>query len=295
VRSGRLISLLLVVATAAATSAASPDAGAPKPPPPESPERPDRPERDFQRMPGPPKEEGPIRRDERAEQVLQAAIKAQGGADSISGRQTIYVRSRIKNYDYPEPEMGTITVWFKRPFKIRQEVTYPHKKEIRAFDGERAWVDAGKGAMLLGPLMARMMERGIRELDSPLLYAEGNLTYLSVAKDPKGRMTQKLSWRYQGYARDIMVDIATNRVLVIGEFDTPAGAISRMKVFDDYRSVQGMMLPFHQETFRNDQRYSEADVIEAKFNSPIDDALFSFPGPDSSPESEKPATSPSPR
>ena len=234
--------------------------------------------RGAERMPVPPPEPGPIRRDERAEQVLAAAIKAQGGTESISGRQTIYIKYSIKNFEAPEIETGTITVWFKRPLKIRQEVVYPHKKEIRVFDGERAWFDLGKGAVLMGPLMARMMERGVRELDSPLLYTEGNLTYLSVAKDPKGRMTQKLSWRYQGYARDIMVDMATNRVLVIGEFDTPAGAISRMKIFDDYRPVQGMLLPFHQETFRNDQRYSETDVIEAKFNDAVEDSLFAFPG-----------------
>jgi hypothetical protein len=231
-------------------------------------------------MPPPPPEQGPIHRDERAEQVLAAAIKAQGGSEMITGRQTIYIRYSIRNYESPEVENGTITVWFKRPLKIRQEVTYPHRKEIRVFDGERAWWDLGKGPEIMSPLMARMMERGIRELDSPLLYTEGNLSYLSVARDPKGRMTQKLSWRYQGYARDIMVDMATNRVLVIGEFDTPAGAISRMKVFDDYRPVQGMMLPFHQETFRNDQRYSETEVLEARFNEAVEDSLFAFPGPE---------------
>jgi len=245
-------------------------------------EKPPEPPKATPRMPSAPPNEGPIRRDERAEQVLKAAIDAQGGRDSISGRQTIYIKTSIKNYDYPEPVSGTITTWFKRPLKIRQEITYPHKKEIRAFDGERAWIDSGKGASLLGPLAARMMERGIRELDSPLLYGEGNLSYLSVAKDPQGRMTQKLSWHHEGYARDIMIDMATNRVLVIGEFDTPAGAISRMRVYDDYRPVQGMWLPFHQETFRNDQRYSVTDVLEAKFNGPVDDALFAFPGSDGS-------------
>jgi hypothetical protein len=271
VKPGRLISLLLALASAAPLVAETASSGA---------ARAVKPGGTLKDGPQPPPEKGPIRRDERAEQVLQAAIKAQGGLESITGRQTIYIRSTIKNYDYPDPETGTITVWFKRPLKLRQEITYPHKKEIRAFDGERAWMDAGEGAVLLGPLMARMMERGIRELDSPLMYSEGNLTYLSVAKDPRGRMTQKLSWRYQGYARDIMVDIATNRVLVIGEFDTPAGAISRMKVFDDFRPVQGMFLPFHQETFRNDQRYSDTDIVEARFNGPIEDSLFAFPGPE---------------
>lgn len=222
--------------------------------------------------------------------------------DAIAGRQTVYMKSHIKNFEFPDTELGTITIWFKRPSKIRQEVAYPQMKEIRVFDGERAWLDDGTGPRLLGPLMALMMQRGILEIDSPLLYLQGSLRYLSVAKDPKGRVTQKLSWRHQGYARDLMIDTSTNRVLTIGEFDTPAGAISRMKIFDDFRPVQGMVLPFHQETFRNDQKYSEVDLIEAKFNIPVDDSLFEYPGPEPAEEdaappasrSKAPAPSPAP-
>lgn len=232
-----------------------------------------------QALPTPPYE-GPDVRDERAEQVLEAAIKAHGGAEVLTGRQTVYMKSRITNLDFPEPTSGTITVWFKRPSKIRQEVAYPHKKEIRVFDGERAWIDAGKGAMLLSPLHAAMMQRGVREIDFPLQYTKGDLRYLNTAKDPMGRLAQKLSWRHEGYARDLMIDMTTNRVLVVGEFDTPAGAISRMKVFDDYRPVDGVMLPFHQETYRNDQKYTEVDLIEAKFNIAMDDSLFEYTGPD---------------
>src|SRR5437867_3974554 len=51
-----------------------------------------------EKMPGPPPEQGPIQRDERAERVLAAAIKAQGGTESIAGRQTIYLKYAIKNY-----------------------------------------------------------------------------------------------------------------------------------------------------------------------------------------------------
>ncbi len=224
--------------------------------------------------------EGPVQRDERAEQVLREAIRAHGGEQAIAGRQTIYLKYKIINYDHPEPEEGTITIWFKRPAKIRQEVAYTARKETVAFDGERAWRDDGTGPTLMGPLYARMMERGIHELDLPLLFMEGSLKYLSIAKDPQGRLTQKLSWRHQGYARDIMVDAATSLVLVIGEFATPAGAISRMRLLDDYRPVQGMMLAHHLETYRNDQKYSERDVLEVKFNVPIEDSAFQFVGPD---------------
>jgi outer membrane lipoprotein-sorting protein len=222
-------------------------------------------------------------RDERAQQVLMDAIEAMGGVETIGGRETIYIKRRITNYDYPEPAEGTITVWFKRPDKIRQEVAYEHRKVIRAFDGERAWLDDGNGPELLSPHMALMIKRGIRELDSPLLYLEGNLRYLSVAKDPRGRLTQKVSWRHEGYARDLMVDVATSHILVIGAFDTPVGAISRLKILDDYRPVQGLMIPHREEVYRNDRKYSETEILEAKFDLSVEDALFVFPGSEEAP------------
>ena len=51
-----------------------------------------------------------------------------------------------------------------------------------------------------------------------------------------------------------------------------------MKVFDDYRSIQGLFIPFKQVVFRNDQKYTETEVLEAKFDDPMDDSLFEFPG-----------------
>jgi len=217
-------------------------------------------------------------RDERAEKVLRAAIDSQGGEAAIRGRKTIFYKRKITKYDTPEPVSGTLTVWFKRPLKLRQEVAYAHQKQIRVFDGERAWLDEGDGPKLLGPLVGRMMERGIREIDAPLLYLEGSLRYLNVSKDMKGRLTQRLSWRNEGYARDLMIDVATNHLNMVGEYDTPVGAISRVKVFDDFRPVGKLVLPFRQVVLRNDQKYSETETLEIKFDEPIDDSLFEFPG-----------------
>lgn len=219
-------------------------------------------------------------RDERAEKVLRTAIDAQGGEDAIRGRKTIYYKRKITKYDTPDPVVGTLTVWFKRPLKLRQEVAYAQQKQVRVFDGERAWVDEGDGPKLLGPLVGRMMERGIREIDAPLLYLEGSLRYQNISKDLQGRLAQRLSWRNEGYARDLMIDVATGHLIVVGEYDTPVGAISRMKVFDDFRPVGKLILPFRQVVLRNDQKYSETETIEIRFDNPIDDSLFEFPGSD---------------
>jgi len=218
-------------------------------------------------------------RDERAEKILRAAIDAQGGEAALLARKTVYFKRRITRFDAPEPLQGTITVWFKRPLKLRQEVAYAHGRQIRVFDGEKAWVDEGEGPKLLGPMMGRMMERGVMEIDSPLIYLEGSLRYLNVAKDLNGNLTQKLSWRSEGYARDLMVDVATSHLSVVGEFDTPAGASSLIKHFEDFRPVERVVLPFKQSSLRNEQKYSETEMIEVRFNEPIDDSLFEFPGP----------------
>ncbi|HXI03146.1 MAG TPA: hypothetical protein VNI57_08205 [Candidatus Saccharimonadales bacterium] len=219
-------------------------------------------------------DDGPEVRDPRAEQILDQMIQAHGGEKAITARQTIFIKYRITNFSYPEPLVGTLTVWFKRPDFFRRETAYPDKKQVVIFDGEHAWVDDGKGPEELGPVSSSIVKRGIDELDSPLLYKQGSLKYLSVAKDPLGRLTEKLSWRHEGYARDLMVQTDTNRLLVVGSFDTPAGAISRMQVFDDYKSVDGVLVPYKKQVFINNQRYSVTEVVDVKFNEEIDSALF---------------------
>ncbi len=213
-------------------------------------------------------------RDPRAEQILDEMIRAHGGAEAIRGRSTIFIKYQISNFSSPDPVVGTLTLWFKRPNLMRREVAYPQKKQIVIFDGEQAWVDDGGGAEQQGPVASSIVRRGLEELDGPLQYRRGSLKYLNVARDPMGRMTQKLSWRHEGYARDLMVDVTSSQLLVIGSFETPAGPISRMQVFDDYRSVDGILVPWRKEVILNNQRYSETVVLEVRFNEDLDDALF---------------------
>lgn len=218
--------------------------------------------------------EAPAVRDPRAEKILDDMIRAHGGSEAIRGRETIFIKYQITNFSSPEPLVGTLTLWFKRPLLMRREVTYPQKKQVVIYDGERAWVDDGGGPEQLAPVASSIVKRGIEELDGPLQYKQGSLKYLNVARDPMGRMTQKLSWRHEGYARDLMVDATNYHLLVIGSFETPAGAISRMQVFDDYRPVDGILIPWHKEVILNNQRYSETVVLEVRFNESLDEALF---------------------
>lgn len=213
-------------------------------------------------------------RDPRAEQILDDMIRAHGGTEAIRGRETIFIKYEITNYTSPEPLVGTLTLWFKRPGLMRREVSYPQKRQIVIYDGESAWVDDGGGPEKLAPIASNIVKRGLDELDGPLQYKRGSLRYLDVSRDPMGRMTQRLSWRDEGYARDLMVDISNFHLLVIGSFETPAGPISRMQVFDDYRPVDGILVPYHKEVILNDQRYSETKVLEVRFNAPIDASLF---------------------
>ena len=63
--------------------------------------------------------------DPKALDILKAGLKAMGGEEVILGRKTIYLKRKVTNYDYPEPREGTLTLWYKRPNKIRKEISYP--------------------------------------------------------------------------------------------------------------------------------------------------------------------------
>ncbi len=248
-----------------------------------------------QRPPAQGEAEAPPVRDARAEKILDDMIRAHGGSEAIRGRETIFIRYQITNFSSPEPLVGTLTLWFKRPHQMRREVTYPQKKQVVIYDGERAWVDDGGGPEQLAPVASSIVKRGIEELDGPLQYKQGSLKYLNVARDPMGRMTQKLSWRHEGYARDLMVDATKYHLLVIGSFETPAGAISRMQVFDDYRPVDGILIPWRKEVILNNERYSETVVLEVRFNESLDETLFRPGDPDTASSGSRPAAAASPR
>ncbi|HKY33439.1 MAG TPA: hypothetical protein VJV23_12975 [Candidatus Polarisedimenticolia bacterium] len=228
--------------------------------------------------------------DPKALEILKAGIAALGGEEAILGRRTIYMKRKVVNHDYPEPREGTITIWFKRPNLLRKEIAYPHGRHIEAFDGERAWFDSGAGPQRRGDVLTASVLNGMTELDAPANYLSADLTYFNISQEIPGKLAHVVKVRKNGYTRELMFDVTTSLLEVAGEYENPWGATDKMTKYERYRPVDGMMVPWKVLNYRANALVTETEILEIKFNEPIDDALFMFPAPASAS-----APSPAPR
>lgn len=217
------------------------------------------------------------RQDEKAVEILKKGIEALGGADAILGRKTIYISRKVINHQYPELMEGTITVWYKRPDKLRKEVVYPNRRHTDVLNGQQAWVDTGSGPQILGPAVTAGMADGLQELDLPVNYLDAELTYFNISQEIPGKLAHVVKVQKNGYTRELMFDVDTFLLEVSGEYENPWGATDRMKKFDRYRPVDGVMIPYHVEHWQANQLVIETDITDVKFNEPIDDSLFEYP------------------
>ena len=221
----------------------------------------------------------PRQQDAKALEILKAGIKALGGEEAILGRKTIHIKRKVVNHDYPEPREGTVSIWYKRPDKVRKEISYPpDPTRVEAFDGRDAWYDDGTGPKVwgAGSRTAAILD-GIQELDLPANYLDADLTYFNISQEIPGKLAHVVKVRKNGYTKELMFDVSTSLLQVSGQYENPWGADDKMTRFDRYRPVEGMLVPYREERWRSNRMVTETEILEIKFNGPIDDALFSVP------------------
>lgn len=216
--------------------------------------------------------------DPKALEVLKAGIAALGGEQAILGRKTIYIKRKVVNHDFPEPREGTVTVWFKRPNLMRKEIEYPEQKHVEAFDGRRAWFDQGSGPRWRGDVLTASILNGMSELDVPANYLNAELTYFNISQEIPGKLAHVVKVRKNGYTKELMFDVNTSLLEVAGEYENPWGATDKMTRYERYRPVDGLMVAYRVMQFKANSMISESEIIDIKFNEPIDDSLFRFPG-----------------
>lgn len=221
----------------------------------------------------------PPTQDAKALEILKAGIKAMGGEEAILGRKTIYVKRKLTNYDSPEPREGTLTLWYKRPNKIRKEITYPpDATRVEGYDGHTGWFDDGSGPKLWtqGTRTAAILD-GLGELDLPANYLNAELTYFNISQEIPGKLAHVVKVRKNGYTKELMFDVSSGLLQVVGQYENPWGADDKMTRFDKYRPVEGLLLPWREERWRSNHMVSSSEILEMKFNIPIDDSLFEVP------------------
>jgi len=179
------------------------------------------------------------------------------------------------------------TLDVKRPNKTRMEVVFDGKTAVQVFDGQRGWklrpfLNRNDAEPFTADELKAEASRG--GLDGPLIdyAAKGTKVVLDGVEPVEGQPAYKLKvTQKSGVVQHVWVDAKTFLdVKVEGSPKHMDGKMHPVYTYQrDFRSVQGVMIPFLVETLVDG--YTEThklQVEKAVVNPKFDDALFSKPG-----------------
>jgi outer membrane lipoprotein-sorting protein len=174
----------------------------------------------------------------------------------------------------------------KRPSKSRVEIEFAGKTAVQVYDGTNGWK--------LRPFLNRndvepftaeeaKSEQGRGELDGPLVdyAAKGTKVELDGVEAVEGRDAYKLKLTTKnGNVQHVWIDTQSFLdVKVEGAPRRMDGRIHNVSIHQrDFRTVQGLLIPFTLETAVDGYRETHKMIIEkVEVNPKLDDALFTKP------------------
>jgi len=221
----------------------------------------------------------PVSPAETAESVLAHNLEARG-FDRWKPFYTMRLRGTVTSRGKTVP----VLVLRKRPNRLRQETAFDAGTVIAAFDGRRAWaINPFSGSDAPRRLTGSEVDDAAAQadFDGPLVdpAAHGFAVALVGAESVDGRPAYRLRLKKPGSpGQDFLIDATTwleiKSVTTVSRDGRPA---TLETAFDDYRSVDGVMVPFRIVTSIGGQTVSVMQVERVDLGVPIADALFVMP------------------
>lgn len=202
-------------------------------------------------------------------------LEARGGINTIKGVQTLKMTARFSNLGMDMP----MTLYSRRPNQTRKELTVTGQTIVFVFDGESAWqINPLQGSPrpvdVTGPELTMIRQES--DFDSPFVdYKTRGYTLAYAGLETiDGRQLHHLRVTKAGATQDCYLDAATGLEARTAN-QTPMGSL--VQEFLDYRSVQGLQMPFTIRTLQNGAPVAEIKIDSIDVNSLIDDGLFKKP------------------
>jgi len=209
-----------------------------------------------------------------AEKIVEQYIKAQGGAKTLSKVQTVVLEGTLTNAD---GKSGTYTFDTRLPNRYYSELIIDDKNVIEAYNGKSAWHQTPSGELntLVGVEGAQLEAAGLY-YNSRLVNAKKNKLGLAFVGHAQVRGKDALQVEVttpSGLKREIFFDLQTHLIL---KEAAAVGGIDEQIVYDDYRPVAGLKLPYEIELHRGNDSYDIA-VTRAAINATVGERVFDFP------------------
>ena len=208
-----------------------------------------------------------------ANKLIEQYVKAAGGPQALAKIQSLTIEGTIASAD---GRSGTYTLDLKTPNRYYSELVVGGKSLIEAYNGKSAWRQnaAGEISTLVGPEGAQLEAAG-QYYNSRLVDAKKSkitATFVGHAQVRGKDALQIEAGGTAGVKRQVFFDPQTH--LIVKE-SAAVGGVDEI-LYDDYRAVGGIKLPYRIELHRGNDSYPIA-VTHAAINEAIGERVFDFP------------------
>jgi hypothetical protein len=209
-----------------------------------------------------------------AAKIVDQYIKAEGGSKVLAKVNTLTLEGTFANS--ANEKAGTYTLITKQSNRYYSELVDGDRTSIEAYNGKSAWhQNAGELATLVGPEGAQLEVAG-QYYNSRLVNAKKNKLGIALIGHAQVRGKDALQIEVTtpaGLKREIFFDPQTH--LIVKEA-APIGGIDEQILYDDYRTRNGVKLPFKIELHRGNDVY-DITVTRTVVNGTVGERVFDFP------------------
>jgi hypothetical protein len=209
-----------------------------------------------------------------AEKTVSQYVKAAGGSRTLSKIQTMTLEGTFTGAD---GKAGTYTLDTKLPNRYYSELLVGEKNLIEAYNGKSAWHQTSAGGLgtLVGP-EGMQLEAAAQFYNSRLVNPKKSKMTVTLVGHAQVRGKDAVQLEVSsatGMKRQVFFDPQTH--LIVKEAAT-VGGIEEEILYDDYRTVDGVKLPYKIELHRGSDKY-DIDVTRAAVNGTVGERVFDFP------------------
>jgi len=212
--------------------------------------------------------------------ILKKMIDAQGGKKTLESIKDSTLSGTMEMIQ--AGITGSITLYQKEPNKMRMDGEVMGMVITQAYDGETAWmINPQTGtAEKLPEQAAEEVKRQALGNDALLNPEKYGITYTYIGKeniDGKDYFVLEQTFS-DGFKASLYIDSQTYLT-----YKTKATTVNQMGVevlaetiLSDYKKVEGMMVPHTLTIFQDGQEFMTMTITEAKFNTGLEDSLFTM-------------------
>jgi hypothetical protein len=206
--------------------------------------------------------------------IVDQYVKAAGGGKALAKIQTLTLEGTFTGDD---GKSGTYTLDTKLPNRYYSELLVGEKNVIEAYNGKSAWhqTAAGELGTLVGP-EGMQLEAASQYYNSRLLNLRKNKITLALVghREVGGKDTLQLEvTTATGVKRQVFFDAQSH---LIAKETAAVGGIEEEILYDDYRPVDGVKLPYKIQLRRGSDKY-DIIVTRAVVNGTVGERVFDFP------------------